>query len=309
MKRQNQDRDISQFYNFELMAQSIVEGFMTGLHKSPFHGFSSEFAEHKIYNQGDSTKHIDWKRFAKTDKLYTKRFDEETNMRCHIILDQSSSMHYPSQKEYPGLEFNKIEFSVLASSVLLHILKKQRDAVGLSLFDENYNFYAPEKGSDRHHRLLLDKLHSALQKPKIKTKTKTLEALHLIAEKLHRRSMIFLFTDLFQTDVQQEQLFEALRHLKHNKHELVLFHVYDKTTELEFNFKNTPQRFIDVESEDFIDIFPESFQAKYNAAVAQYFKILKLKCGQYKIHYVGVDIREGFDKIMMTYFEKRHKFL
>ena len=132
----------SRFSNFELLAQSIVEGYMTGIHKSPFHGFSAEFAEHKIYNNGDIKKHIDWKLFAKTDKLYTKRYEEETNMRCHIILDQSASMHYPFVNQNPGLEFNKIEFSALASAVLLHILKKQRDAAGLSLYDQTHSFYA-----------------------------------------------------------------------------------------------------------------------------------------------------------------------
>lgn len=309
MKTKDSQKDMLQFYNFELLAQSIVEGFMTGLHKSPFHGFSSEFAEHKVYNSGESTKHIDWRLFARTDKLYTKRYDEETNMRCHIIIDQSPSMYYPNLKENPNLKLDKIQFSVLASNVLLHILKKQRDAAGLSLYDENYNFYAPEKGNERHFRLLFDTLDSVLQKPKSQTKTNTYEVLHQIANKLHRRSMIFLFTDLFQTKVHQEKLFEALRHLKYNKHELILFHVYDRPTEYNFEFKNTPKRFIDVESGDSINLFPETYQKNYTSAVAQYFKTLKLKCGQYKIHYVDVDIRQGFEKIMMTYFEKRHKFL
>jgi len=299
----------SRFYNFELLAKSVVEGFMTGLHKSPFHGFSSEFSEHKMYNPGDSTKHIDWKLFAKTDKLYTKRFEEETNMRCHLILDQSSSMHYPNPNHHANLKFNKFEFSVLASNVLLHILKKQRDAAGLSLYDQEYNFHAPEKGSERHFRLLFDTLNTATKIPQSSSETNTVEVLHQIAEKLHRRSMIFLFSDLFQSGVDQDRLFEALRHLKYNKHELVLFHVYDKTTELDFQFNNTPKRFIDVESGDSIDLFPESYQNIYTNAVATYFDLLKRKCGQYKIQYVGVDIRQGFEKIMMTYFEKRHKFL
>lgn len=299
----------SRFYNFELLAKSVVEGFMTGLHKSPFHGFSSEFSEHKMYNPGDSTKHIDWKLFAKTDKLYTKRFEEETNMRCHLILDQSSSMHFPNPNHHADLKFNKFEFSVLASNVLLHILKKQRDAAGLSLYDQEYNFYAQEKGSERHFRLLFDTLNTATKIPQSSSKTNTVEVLHQIAEKLHRRSLIFLFTDLFQSDVDQDQLFEALRHLKYNKHELVLFHVYDKTTELEFQFNNTPKRFIDVESGESINLFPETIQKSYSNAVAKYFDAIKLKCGQYKIHYVDVDIRQGFEKIMMTYFEKRHKFL
>ena len=127
------------FKNLELLAKQVVEGFIAGMHKSPFHGFSAEFAEHKIYNQGESTRHIDWKLFAKTDKLYTKRYDDETNLRCHIILDNSSSMHYPKLESFSIDNLNKIGFSVLAAASLMHILKKQRDAVGLSIYSDNYD--------------------------------------------------------------------------------------------------------------------------------------------------------------------------
>ena len=133
------------FKNLELLAKQVVEGFIAGMHKSPFHGFSAEFAEHKIYNQGESTKHIDWKLFAKTDRLYTKRYDEETNLRCHLIVDNSSSMHYPENAGTTIDNLNKIAFSALASASLMHILKKQRDAVGLSIYSETYDFYSPEK--------------------------------------------------------------------------------------------------------------------------------------------------------------------
>ena len=299
----------SRFSNFELLARSIVEGYMTGIHKSPFHGFSAEFAEHKIHNNGDNTKHIDWKLYAKTDKLYTKRYEEETNMRCHIIMDQSASMHYPIIDDDKDIDYNKIEFSALASAALLHILKKQRDAAGLSLYDQTQSFYSPEKSSERHYQMLVNTLEQATASKPLKAATKTYEVLHQIAEQLQRRSMIFLFTDLFQSDLEASKLFEALRHLKYNKHELVLFHVYDKTTEFNFDFKNTPKRFLDVETGNSVDLFPKIFQKKYTAAVKAYFKALRLKCAQYKINYVDVDIRQGFEKVMMTYFEKRHKFL
>ena len=282
---------------------------MTGIHKSPFHGFSAEFAEHKIYNNGDSTRHIDWKLFAKTDKLYTKRYEEETNMRCHIILDQSASMYYPNINQTQELEYNKIEFSALASAVLLHILKKQRDAAGLSLYDQTHTFYASEKASERHYRMLVSILEKVTFSPPQNTTTNTYEVLHQISEQLRRRSMIFLFTDLFQSDIEAPKLFEALRHLKYNKHELVLFHVYDKTTEFSLEFENTPKRFVDIETGNFLDLFPKTSQKKYTAAVDSYFESLRLKCAQYKINYVDVDIRQGFEKVMITYFEKRHKFL
>ena len=309
MSFQNDFQNKTQFTNFELLAQSIVEGFISGMHKSPFHGFSAEFAEHKIYNNGESTRHIDWKLFAKTDKLYTKRFDEETNMRCHIIVDLSSSMYYPNLEEQPDLDYNKVEFSALASAVLLQILKKQRDAAGLSLYADTYQYYAPEKGNERHFQMLMDKLYKATTIAPKQSTTKTYEMLHQIAEQMHRRSMIILFTDMFQSEMVSSKLFEALRHLKYNKHELILFHVFDKKTEFDFDFSNTPKHFVDVETGATIDVFPKSVQENYSKALDNYFKELKLKCDQYKIHYVPADVRQGFNKILMTFFEKRNKFL
>ena len=297
------------FKNLELLAQQVVEGFISGLHKSPFHGFSAEFAEHKIYNQGESTKHIDWKLYAKTDRLYTKRYDEETNLRCHLIVDNSASMHYPEQKSFSIGSLNKIAFSALACASIMHILKKQRDAIGLSVYSDAYDFYSPEKGSDRHHHLLLNTLGDlATKKPK-KAETETYTFLHQIAEKIHRRSLIFLFTDMFQTTQVDEKLFEALRHLKHKKHEVVLFHVFDKNYELAFDFDNRPKRFVDVETGANIDLYPESIKENYELAVKTYFEQLRLKCGQYRIKYVEADINAGFDKILMTYMIERRKFV
>ncbi|RCT53880.1 DUF58 domain-containing protein [Winogradskyella sp. KYW1333] len=297
------------FKNLELLAKQVVEGFIAGMHKSPFHGFSAEFAEHKIYNHGESTKHIDWKLYAKTDRLYTKRYDEETNLRCHLIVDNSSSMHYP---EWTGVtidNLNKIAFSALASASLMNILKKQRDAVGLSIFSDKYDFYSPEKGSERHHQMLLTKLSEAVVvKPKTQT-TETYKYLHQIADKIHRRSLIFVFTDMFQTSEDDEKLFEALRHLKHNKHEVVLFHVFDKEKELTFNFHNGPKRFIDIETGEFINLYPDNVKVNYEKAVSDYFDNLKLKCGQYRIKYVEADINSGFNNILTTYMIERQKFV
>lgn len=296
------------FKNLELLAKQVVEGFIAGMHKSPFHGFSAEFAEHKIYNQGESTKHIDWKLYAKTDKLFTKRYDEETNLRCHLIIDNSSSMHFPEAKEFRLKNLNKIGFSVLASASLMHMLKKQRDAVGLSIYSDAYDYYAPEKGSERHHQMLLGQLgQTVISKPANK-KTETYMYLHQIAEKIHRRSLIFLFTDMFQTITDDAKLFEALRHLKYNKHEVVLFHVIDKEKELMFDFENTPRRFIDVETGEYINLYPESIKDDYKEAVRTYFNALQLKCRQYGIKYVEADITKDFDKILTTFMIERHSF-
>lgn len=309
MNLQNEVNKTSGFKNLELLAKQVVEGFIAGMHKSPFHGFSAEFAEHKIYNQGESTRHIDWKLFAKTDKLFTKRYDEETNLRCHLIVDNSSSMHYPEVNKLSINSLNKIGFSALAAASLMHILKKQRDAVGLSIYSNAYDYYAPEKGSERHHRMLLEQLSDmVVSKPKQKT-TNTYEYLHQIAENIHRRSMIFLFTDMFQPDIDNDKLFDALRHLKYNKHDVILFHVFDKEKELNFDFDNKPKRFIDVETGDFINLYAENIKENYEKAVNEFFNDIKLKCGQYQIKYVEANINESFNKILTTYIVERQKFV
>ena len=294
--------------NLELLAHQVVEGFITGLHKSPFHGFSVEFAEHRLYNKGESTRHIDWKLYAKTDKLFVKRFEEETNLRCHIIIDNSGSMHYPIIKNPTIKNLNKIGFSVMAAAVLLEILKRQRDAYGLSIYSDKNEYYAPAKGSERHRRMLLENLQKTLSN-RSQTKTKTYTALHEIADKIHRRSLIFVFTDMFQADKDEDKLFEALRHLKYNKHEVVLFHTFDGKHELNFDFDNTPKRFIDIETGDHINLYADSIKDNYKAAIEGYFERLKMKCMQYKIDYVGVDINEGFDQILTTYLISRKRFL
>ncbi|APY10596.1 hypothetical protein BWZ22_04800 [Seonamhaeicola sp. S2-3] len=296
------------FKNLGLLAKQVVEGFIAGMHKSPFHGFSSEFAEHKIYNRGESTRHIDWKLYAKTDKLYTKRYDDETNMRCHIIVDNSSSMHYPEMTSFSIDKLNKIAFSALASAALMQMLKRQRDAVGLSIYSDDYDFYAQEKGSERHHQMLLRALSEAVISKPLNKQTETYKYLHEIAEKIHRRSMIFLFTDMFQTTEDDVKLFEALRHLKYNKHEVVLFHVFDKKKEYSFDFDSTPKRFIDVETGEFINLYADTVKENYNKKIKAYFTALQLKCAQYKIKYVEADINDNFNHILTTYMVERQKF-
>lgn len=307
MKIESQIEKISSFQHLELLANQIVEGFISGMHKSPFHGFSAEFAEHKVYNVGESTKHIDWKLFAKTDRLYTKKYEEETNLRCHLIIDNSSSMHYPKLKDNQLFYENKIGFSVLASAVLMNLLKKQRDAVGLSVYSDEYEFYAPEKGSDRHHRMILNKLESLLENQKRTKSTDTVAFLHQIAEKIHRRSMLVLFTDMFQSG-NEEALFSALQHLKHNKHKVVLFHVIDKKTELNFDFDTAPRKFIDLESGDEINIFANSIKETYETQVSNYFKKIALTCAQNKIKYVPVSAGADFEKILTTYLVEKQTF-
>lgn len=295
------------FTNIELLARQVVEGFISGLHKSPFHGYSAEFAEHKSYNQGESTKHIDWKLYAKTEKLYTKRYEEETNMRCHIILDNSASMHYPRLKTMDLNNLNKIGFSGLAAASLIEILKKQRDAVGMSVYSDTYEFYAPEKGGKRHRQMLLNQLDTAIASAPAEKGTETHTYLHQIAEKLNRRSLIFLFTDMWQPEIERKKLFEALSHLKYNKHEVTLFHVHDQNSEVDFSFDNAPRRFVDVETGESLNLYSDNIRKNYRQAVKDYFHELKSVCLQYRITYCPVDISENFNKILTTYLIERQK--
>lgn len=299
------------FGNLELLARQVVEGFISGMHKSPFHGFSAEFAEHKIYNPGESTKHIDWKLYAKTDRLYTKRYEEETNLRCHLIIDNSSSMHYPEVKQHSVADLNKISFSALASAAIMNLMKKQRDAVGMSIYSDDYEFYTGEKGSDRHHHMLLDQLNGILDPALtgVAKKTATYEHLHLIAEKLKRRSLVFLFSDMLQDDVEQEQLFEALQHLKYNKHEVILFHTYSQEKEYNFEFNNSPRKFVDIESGQSINLYADSIRDIYTAAIETYFKNLQLRCAQYRIKYIPAVIEKGFAPILTSFLVARQKFV
>lgn len=307
MNIESQLEKVSSFQHLELLANQVVEGFISGMHKSPFHGFSAEFAEHKVYNAGESTKHIDWKLFAKTDRLYTKRFEEETNLRCHLIIDNSSSMHYPKLKDNQPFYESKIGFSVLASAVLMNLLKKQRDAVGLSIYSDTYEYYAPEKGSDRHQRMLLNKLENLLETPATTKTTDTITFLHQIAEKIHRRSMIILFTDMLQTK-DENALFNALQHLKHNKHKVVLFHVIDDKTEVHFDYDNAPRKFIDIENGDEVTLFAENVKEIYEENVQGYFKKLAQTCAQNKIKYVPVNVGADFEKILTTYLVEKQSF-
>ena len=225
-----------------------------------------------------------------------------------MIVDNSSSMHYPKLKQFNINSLNKIGFSVLASAAIMNLMKRQRDAVGLSVYSGEYEFYASEKGSERHHQMLLQKLNEALLSSEEKSQTRTYEHLHLIAEKLKRRSLVFLFTDMFQSDTEAEKLFEALQHLKYNKHEVILFHTFDKKREVNFDFSNRPKRFVDVETGEHINLYADNIKEQYEEAVQEYFHELQLRCAQYRIKYVLTDINESFNKILTTYLVERQKF-
>ena len=301
--------EVKDLGNLELLAKQVVEGFIIGLHKSPFHGFSVEFAEHRLYNQGESTRNVDWKVFARTDKLFTKRFEEETNLRCQIVIDTSSSMYFPepSGKEKNGVHINKLRFSSLAAAALMNLLKKQRDAFGLSLFDDKINIHTRCKSSTSHYRLMLTHLHGVINNEVHNKSTAATEALHQIADSIHRRSLVIIFSDMLEQKTDNDRLFSALQHLKHNKHEVVLFHVVDKSKEVDFEFENRPYLFVDMESGEKVKLQSNQVKDYYIQQMAEYKEALKLKCLQYRIDFVEADINEGFRPILQSYLVKRSK--
>ena len=297
--------ELNRLENLELLAKQVVEGFIIGLHKSPFHGFSVEFAEHRIYNQGESTRNIDWKVFARTEKLFTKKYEEETNLRAHIVIDTSSSMYFPEERK--GNELNKLQFSALAAASLMNLLKKQRDAFGLSLFDDKVNIHTKAKSSTKHYRILLSHLDKLIKEPAHDKKTSVVETLHQIADSIHKRSLVIIFSDMFDKNDNNEELFSALQHLKYNKHEVVLFHVMDKKLEESFEFENRPHEFIDMESGERVKLQSNQVREFYQEKVKSFKEALRLRCLQYRIDMIETDIREGFHSVLETYLVKRKK--
>ncbi len=293
--------NIRQSSSLELLAKQLVEGFITGLHKSPYHGFSVEFAEHRLYNEGQSTRHIDWKVFARTDRLYTKQYEEETNLRCLIAIDCSSSMYYPANT------LAKLKFSVQSAAALAYLLHKQRDAVGLCLFSDKVDELTPVKSTSSH----LDKMFTLLEKTltpnAVRKSTRVSTVLHEIAEKIHKRSLVIIFSDMFDGSEDPEDVFKSLQHLKHNKHEVLLFHVSDHETELSFNFEDRPYEFVDLESGDKLKLNPAEVKAHFTTSLEEFHRNLRLKCNQLKIDFISANTHTDFFSILQAYLIKRSK--
>jgi len=284
----------------ELLAKQMVEGFITGLHKSPYHGFSVEFAEHRLYNEGQSTRHIDWKVFARTDRLYTKQYEEETNLRCLIALDCSASMYYPQ----PGN--GKIRFSIYAAAALAHLLSHQRDAVGLALFSDQVDELTTIKSTPAHQDKLFKLLDKQLNsQPTLKT-TRIADVLHNLAEKINKRSLVIIFSDMFEGEDHGE-IFKALQHLKHNKHEVLLFHITDHDTELAFNFEERPYEFIDLESGEKLKLNPSEIKDKFTKQLNLLHSELKMKCNQLKIDFISANAQRDYFEVLQAYLIKRAK--
>lgn len=304
MNKQIDRLKLAHFGNLEILAKQVVEGFITGLHKSPFHGFSVEFAEHRLYNKGESTRHIDWKLYARSGKIFTKKYEEETNLRCQIVIDCSSSMFFPKDAE-----LNKFDFSVYAAASLIELLKRQRDAVGLSFFADKLELHTAAKSSMAHHRYL----YSELEKRMVnysetgKKDTNAIEALHDVAELCHQRSLVIIFSDLLDDPDRLDELFRALQHMKHNKHEVILFHVVNQKLEVDFDLDNRPYNLVDMETGEQMKLQPAEIKEFYTDSITKYFNELKMRCANYQIDFMAADIDKGVEQILLQYLLKRQK--
>lgn len=304
---------ITRYKSLDFFARQVVEGFITGRHKSPFHGFSAEFSDYRHYNPGENTRHIDWRLYARTDRLFIKQFEDETNLRCQLLIDQSASMRFPLERHGDINQPNKITYAVYAAAVLIEILHRQRDAFGLTLFSSDIDFQTPCRSSTLHQRHLLSLLdqiltrHDNTQSPSQPDSQPLPSTLHLIAEQLHRRSLVVIFTDALLPDSQHDALLDALRHLRHNRHEVILFHILDHPHEIELDYGNRPHRFIDLETGRQIRLQPNQLAASYRDIMQQQQTFLQQHALRYNIDYIPVDTALGFHQTILPFLLKRSK--
>lgn len=287
-----------------MRARLIVEGFITGLHKSPYHGFSVEFAEHRPYNPGDELRHVDWKVFAKTDRHYLKQYEEETNLRHYVVLDTSPSMRY---KHSSGL--TKLEYGSYLSAALHFLMVKQRDATGLIAFDESVHTLIRPKSTHSTLRQILVKLEQLNQTPEETRQTSAAAVLNEVAERISRRSLVVVITDLFENIGEHDALLKALRHLRYRGHEILVFHVLESDTERKFQFPDVPMVFKDMETGEELSLQPAQLKQNYAEAVQAFSERFRRQCLGYNIDFIELDTAESYETALLAYLNKRKKLL
>ena len=276
--------------NLSLRARLVVEGFIAGHHRSPYHGYSVEFAEHRAYGSGDEIRHIDWKLFGKTDRYYIKRFEEETNLKCYLILDQSKSMTFGSGST------TKLDYAQTLAAALAYLMLKQQDAVGLALFDSELRNYLPPRGKPSHMKALMAAMSAIVPGPE----TRMSPMLHQLAEGIRKRGLIVLISDLLDDP---DEVMMGLKHFRHRKHEVIVFHVLDPQ-ELEFSFSSRT-RFNDLETGDSITTEPWHIQEIYQQAVNKFVAGYRTLCRQHNIDYVLLRTDQPMDRALSEYLLKR----
>lgn len=297
---------LSKLSSLELRAKKIVEGFISGLHKSPFHGFSVEFAEHRPYNPGDDFKHIDWKVYAKKERFYVKQYEEETNLRSYIMLDTSSSMQF----KHFG-EWSKLRYGIHYAASLMYMMHRQRDACGLIPFNSNIDAFIPAKSTYAHLRQIYTELERELireeKKDVERRKTASAQAIHEVAERLNHRSLVVIITDLFENADEHEELISALKHLRHRKHEVLLFNVLEKKSERDLDFPDQRFVFEDMELGDEVEVLPAQVRKDYQEKVAEYTKKFRMACSEFEIDFEEMDTQSPFDQSLLAYLTKRKR--
>lgn len=289
--------------NLPLLARQVVEGFLIGLHKSPFHGFSVEFAEHRLYNPGDNLRYVDWKVYGRSDKMFLKKFEEETNLRCCLAIDTSSSMNYPAA----GM--TKLDYACISAASLGWLIKKQMDALSLALFDTDLYYLCPPKTGNRQQKFITNELERLLNQPKNNTKTNLPNSLHQLAERLHQRSLVIVFSDIPESPTEAEALLSALQHLKFNKHEVIFIHVVYGDKEIEFNFENRPYLFEDPETGESFQLNPENYKTRYQQEIKKYQEFLQQEMMQHETDLVFCDMRKTPEEVLSAYLIKRNKMM
>ena len=284
---------ISKLNSLELKARLVVEGFMVGLHKSPYHGFSVEFTEHRPYMQGDNLKDVDWKVYGKTERYFIKQYEEETNLKSYILLDTSKSMDYKSDGN-----ITKLNYSVILVAALSYLMIKQQDAVGLSLYSEKINKYLPPKSS----RPYLQELLKILNAVEASSKTNTAASLNSIAEKIKRRGLVIIVSDFFD-DV--NSILTALKHFRYKNNEVIVFQILDPI-ERSFSF-GRDAIFKDLETGAEMTTQPYQIQKAYREAMSHFINKIKSECLNSNIEYNLIETSTPFDKALFNYIQKRSK--
>ena len=292
--------------SLELRARLIVEGFITGMHRSPYHGFSVEFAQHRPYNQGDGLRHVDWKVWARKDRWVVKQYEEETNLRHAVVLDTSASMRYRG-----SAEISKLDYGATLAAALHTLMVRQRDATGLAAFDARVHTLLPPRATRQHLRGLLATLDgladSAAPASPESGASAVAQALDEVAERLPRRSLVTVVSDLFETVDGAEAVVKALRHLRHRGHEVLVFHVLDAQTERHFAFDDVPVRFRDLESGEELTLQPAQLREHYTAAAEAFVADVRRRCREIEADYVVLDTAQPYDQALAAYLQKRQR--
>ncbi|MBN1395412.1 MAG: DUF58 domain-containing protein [Pirellulales bacterium] len=279
--------------NLSLVARGVVEGFISGLHSSPYKGFSAEFAEHREYAPGDDPRRLDYRMLGRTDRLYVKQYEEETNMRVRILLDASGSMGY-------GLagDFGKLQYGCYLTAVLAYLMIRQQDAVGLTVFDSRIRLDMPARSTPRHFNEMMERL----ERIEAAGETDVAETLHRVADRSKRRGLIVLISDLYG---RPEEIVKALHHFRHRRHEVVVFHVLDRG-EIEFPFSETTA-FRDLESGGRIEVDPVYARDEYLAQIKAFIETYRRACAEARIDFVSADTSTPYDFLLSRYIATRSR--